>query len=175
MDLALALVKEDLGHEVAMEIAQLLVMFLKRPGGQPQISSTLAVQAAASGPLLGIVDWIVAHLGEDLRIEVLAARASMSSRNFARTFLRQIGLTPAKFVEAARLERACSCLTFGSGSLKEIAAACGFGSDEQMRRAFLRVFRVPPEHYREAQCLPNRLIRTGSNEAGGTAFRVRTA
>lgn len=149
MDLALALVEEDWGHQVALATARTLVVFLKRPGGQSQFSQPLRAQGAASGPLGGLTEWILNHLTSDLSVESLAARAGMSPRNFARVFTRELGTTPARFVEALRVEQARSRLEEGRESLKEIAYGCGFGSDERMRRAFLRAFRVTPEDYRQ--------------------------
>ncbi|MDI1484533.1 GlxA family transcriptional regulator [Polyangium sp. y55x31] len=148
MDLALALVEDDLGHDVALSVARSLVLFLKRPGGQSQFSRPLLAQTAAAGPLQGLVEWLVRHLDADLRVEVLAKKAGMSARNFARTFTQSMQMTPAKFVEAARLEVARSCLEGGRASLKQIARECGFGTEERMRRAFQRNLRVTPEAYR---------------------------
>lgn len=149
MDLALALVEEDLGYDVALTVARALVLFLKRPGGQSQFSRPLFAQTAAAGPLQGVVEWIVRHLDADLRVEVLAQKAGMSARNFARAFTASMETTPAKFVEAARLEQARSCLEGGRASLKQIARECGFSSAERMRRAFQRTLRVTPEAYRQ--------------------------
>ena len=106
MDLALALVEEDHGRTLALDVARQLVLFLKRPGGQRQFSTVLAAQSAPEGALAGVSEWLLEHLGEDLRVERLAERAAMSPRNFARVFARELGTTPAKFVErAARRER----------------------------------------------------------------------
>ncbi|WP_437684034.1 GlxA family transcriptional regulator [Sorangium sp. So ce131] len=148
IDLALALVEEDLGYDVALEVARDLVVFLKRPGGQSQFSRPLLAQTVATGPLRGVIDWALRHLDADLRVEVLAEKAGMSPRNFARTFTRAMQMTPAKFVEAARLEQARSCLEGGRASIKQLARDCGFGTDERMRRAFQRALQVTPEDYR---------------------------
>ncbi|TKC92124.1 GlxA family transcriptional regulator [Polyangium fumosum] len=147
MDLALALVEEDLGHEVALAAARLLVMFLKRPGGQSQFSQPLSAQIGLTGRLGDVVDWIVNHLSADLRVEALAARAWMSPRTFARVFAAEVGTTPAKFVETCRLEQARAHLEMGSATMNEVAHASGFGSEERMRRAFQRALRVTPEDY----------------------------
>lgn len=149
IDLALALVEEDLGHALALEVARSMVVFLKRPGGQSQFSSHLAAQAVAPGPLRDLPEWIVANLGADLSVEALAARAGMSPRNFARVFRRETNLTPAKFVEHARLDAARSSLEDDGLGLDEVAGRCGFGSAEQMRRAFRRHLRVVPIDYRK--------------------------
>ncbi len=148
IDLALSLVEEDLGYDVALEVARDLVVFLKRPGGQSQFSRPLRAQTVATGPLRGVVDWVLRHLDADLRVEALAEKAGMSPRNFARTFTRDMQMTPAKFVEAARLEQARSCLEGGRASIKQLAGDCGFGTDERMRRAFQRALQVTPEDYR---------------------------
>ncbi|XXS80765.1 DJ-1/PfpI family protein [Sorangium sp. So ce176] len=148
IDLALSLVEEDLGYDVALKVARDLVVFLKRPGGQSQFSRPLLAQTVAAGPLQGVIDWALRHLDADLRVEALAGKAGMSPRNFARTFARAMQMTPAKFVEAARLEQARSCLEGGQASIKQLARDCGFGSDERMRRAFQRTLQVTPEDYR---------------------------
>ncbi|HTN91963.1 MAG TPA: DJ-1/PfpI family protein [Sorangium sp.] len=148
IDLALSLVEEDLGYDVALEAARGMVVFLKRPGGQSQFSRPLLAQTAAAGPLRRVIEWALRHLDADLRVEVLADKAGMSPRNFARTFARALQTTPAKFVEAARLEQARSCLEGGRASIKQLARDCGFGTDERMRRAFQRTLQVTPEEYR---------------------------
>ena len=148
MDLALALVEADLGGKLALEVARGLVLFLKRPGGQSQFSSHLAAQAIARGPLGDLPDWILEHLDEDLTVEHLAERAAMSPRNFARVFLRETGVTPAKFIERARIERARRTLEETRLSIDEVAGTCGFGSAERMRRTFRRHLRVVPQDYR---------------------------
>ncbi|XXU95222.1 DJ-1/PfpI family protein [Sorangium sp. So ce1153] len=149
IDLALSLVEEDLGYDVALEVARGMVVFLKRPGGQSQFSRPLLAQTAATGPLRRVIEWALRHLDADLRVEVLADKAGMSPRNFARTFARALQTTPAKFVEAARLEQARSCLEGGRASIKQLARDCGFGTDERMRRAFQRTLQVTPEEYRQ--------------------------
>ncbi|MBI3785465.1 MAG: GlxA family transcriptional regulator [Deltaproteobacteria bacterium] len=148
IDLALALVEEDLGHAVALQVARRLVVFLKRPGGQSQFSSHLEAQAVANGPLRDLREWIVEHLDSNLSVEALAARTAMSPRNFARVFLRQSGMTPAKYVERARLDAARRRLENEGLSLEEVADRCGFASAEHMRRTFLRHLRVVPMDYR---------------------------
>ncbi|WP_437296612.1 GlxA family transcriptional regulator [Sorangium sp. So ce426] len=148
IDLALSMVEEDLGYDMALQVARGLVVFLKRPGGQSQFSRPLLAQTVAAGSLRGVIDWVLRHLDADLRVEALAERAGMSPRNFARTFTRAMRMTPAKFVEAARLEQARSCLEGGRASMKQLARDCGFGTDERMRRAFQRALQVTPEDYR---------------------------
>ena len=149
IDLALAMVEEDLGHDLALAVARHLVVFLKRPGGQSQFSSHLAAQAASSaGPLRELPQWVLDHLAEDLSVESLAARAAMSPRNFARVFLREAGVTPAKYVERARLDAARRLLEDDGAGVEDVASHCGFSSAEHMRRTFLRHLRVVPVDYR---------------------------
>ncbi len=148
MDLALALVEEDLGRPLALQIARQLVLFLRRPGGQSQFSAQLATQLADREPLRELQAWIADHLAADLSVPTLAERAAMSPRNFARVFTRQVGLTPARFVERLRVEAARRRLEESPHGVDAVAAACGFGSAESMRKAFLRTLRVPPSAYR---------------------------
>ena len=148
MDLALALVEEDHGHEVALEVARELVLFLRRPGGQSQFSAQLATQAADREPLRELQTWIADHLDDDLSVPALAARVAMSPRNFARVFTREVGVTPARFVETARLEAARRRLAESRHGVDAVAAQCGFGTAESMRRSFVRHLRVPPTAYR---------------------------
>lgn len=148
MDLALALVEEDLGPEVALETARWLVLFLKRPGGQAQFSAQLGSQMAQRGPLRELQEWLPDHLGEDLSVPALARRACMSERNFARAFRGEVGLTPAAYVELARVESARIALETGEQPVEMIARQAGFGTVETMRRAFRRRVGVSPNGYR---------------------------
>jgi len=148
MDLALALVEEDLGRDVAMEAARWLVVFLQRPGGQAQFSAQLAAQAADRTPLRELQAWIPDHLDEDLSVPALARRACMSDRNFARAFRRETGMTPGAYVEAARVERARIALESGDLPVEIVAGQAGFGTVETMRRAFRRRVGVSPADYR---------------------------
>ncbi len=148
MDLALALVEDDLGREVALAAARQLVLFLKRPGGQSQFSAQLAAQEAEREPVRRLQTFIVEHPGADLRIPELARRAAMSPRNFARVFRDEIGTTPARFVTQVRVEAARRRIEDSREGMEEIAMACGFASAEVMRRAFLRTVRVSPAAYR---------------------------
>ena len=148
MDLALALVEEDLGAEVALAVARLLVVFLKRPGGQSQFSGPLAAQQAAIPALRELQGWIAGHLDEDLSVAALAERADLSERSFARCFRREVGVTPAAYVEALRVEHARTLLEDGASSLEAVARASGFASAEVLRRAFHRRFGVGPAAYR---------------------------
>jgi transcriptional regulator GlxA family with amidase domain len=159
IDLALALVEEDLGPETARRVARWLVMFIQRPGGQAQFSSHLGAITATRAPLRELQRWIADHLDEDLRVEALATRSAMSTRNFARAFRRETGMTPAAYVEAARVEAARQRLERSAEPVEQIAARTGFGTPETMRRAFARRVGVPPAEYRA------RFTRAASNQA----------
>ena len=148
MDLALALVEEDLGREVALETARWLVVFVKRPGGQAQFSAQLGAQMADRRPLRELQEWLPDNLDEDLSVPALANRASMSERNFARAWRDETGMTPAVYVEAARVERARIALDSGDLPVETIARETGFGTVETMRRAFRRRVGVSPAGYR---------------------------
>jgi transcriptional regulator GlxA family with amidase domain len=148
MDLALALVEEDFGRDAALWIARHLVLFLRRPGGQSQFSALLDLQAAEREPLRDLQAWVAEHLDEDLSVERLAGRVHMSARNFARVFRRQVGWTPARFVERLRVEAARRRLEESHAGLAQVARECGFGSADSMRRSFLRVLLVGPGDYR---------------------------
>src|SRR3954447_4569630 len=149
MDLALALVEEDLGPRAALEVARWLVLFVKRPGGQAQFSAQLASQSPAREPLRELQAWMADHLADDLSVPALAARACMSERNFARAFKAETGRTPAVYVEALRVERARLALESGGEPIEAVARRCGFGTVETLRRAFARRPRVSPGAYRD--------------------------
>lgn len=157
IDLALALVADDLGEDIARRVAQDMVVYYRRPGGQSQFS-TLADLGGDAGPFAGLLDWVRTRLDQPLTIEVLAAEAAMSPRNFSRAFARAMGMTPAKAVERLRLEHARERVEDSDEPIERIAAAMGFNDPERMRRAFLRAFGQPPQAMR-------RLARHGG--AGG--------
>jgi len=148
MDLALALVEEDYGPTVALDIARWLVIFLKRPGGQAQFSAQLAGQAAGRGDLRDLQSWIADHLAEPLAVPALARRVGMSVRNFARAFRREVGVSPAAYVENVRVEAARNALASTRRSIAEIARDVGFGTIETMERAFRRTVKIAPRDYR---------------------------
>jgi transcriptional regulator GlxA family with amidase domain len=148
MDLALALVEEDLGARLALDVARYLVLFVKRPGGQAQFSAQLAAQSAERAPLRELQAWMADHLDADLSVAALAARACMSERNFARAFKAETGMTPAVYVEALRVERARLALEGGAVAIDAVARRCGFGTPETLRRAFARRLGVSPSDYR---------------------------
>lgn len=148
MDLALAMVEEDHGRDVALTVARRLVLFLKRPGGQSQFSVRLEAQRSEQSVIGEVQQWILEHPEGDLGVEVLAHRAALSPRHFARVFVRETGTTPARFVERARIESARRLLEETTDGLDAIAGTCGFGSVETLRRSFLRQLRVRPTEYR---------------------------
>jgi len=148
MDLALALVEEDLGSPVALKVARELVLYLRRAGGQSQFSTALSLQASDRKQIEEIRSWALDNLKQDLAVEKLAAKAGMSPRNFARVFLQDTGTTPARFVERLRVEAARRRLEESGDKLEKIANDCGFGSPQSLRRSFLRVLHVPPNDYR---------------------------
>lgn len=148
MDLALALVREDLGADVALAVARRHVLFLMRPGGQSQFSAHLEPEAFAKGRLAPLLRWIPEHIGDDLDVPALARRANMSERSFARIFTRETGETPARYVERARLDAARRLLTGTDLPHARVAERSGFGSEERMRRAFQRQLKVSPAAFR---------------------------
>lgn len=149
IDLALALVERDCGIGLARDIACELVMFLRRPGGQSQFSSYLRAPVDDDGRIASLQQWIADHLHEDLRVERLAQRVSMSPRHFARVFRQRMGLTPARFVRRCRVEAVRNALQGADTPLAQLADRFGFGTTEQLRRAFQRAYGVPPAHYRQ--------------------------
>ncbi|MDB6165360.1 MAG: AraC family transcriptional regulator, partial [Lacunisphaera sp.] len=148
IDLTLALIEEDFGHRVAIETARQLVMFMKRAGGQSQFSVPLEAQAVDAGTFVELHAWVAGHLTSDLRVERLAEQAGMSPRTFARAYVAQCGRTPAKMVEAMRLESACRALEETSLPLKTIAEGSGYLEEQNLRRVFLRKLGVTPAQYR---------------------------
>jgi transcriptional regulator GlxA family with amidase domain len=147
IDLALALVEEDLGRAVALAVARYLVVFLKRPGGQAQFSTTLALQSA-DDKFGALHDWINSHLASDLSLSALAVQAGMSERSFSRHYAEATGQTPARAIELLRVEAARHLLSESRQPIKRIAQRCGFGSEETLRRSFLRLLAVTPQDYR---------------------------
>jgi len=148
MDLALALVEDDLGREVALAVARRLVLFLRRPGNQAQFSAQLSAQLAQRDDVREVQRWIAEHPESDLSVGSLAARAQTSERSFARWFAHEVGVTPGRYVEQVRVEAARRLLEETDGSVALIARSCGFGSAETMRRSFLRALRIGPTEYR---------------------------
>ncbi len=147
IDLALALVEEDVGRSLALAVARHLVMFLKRPGGQAQFSMVLSLQGAEDrfGALHG---WMEGCLTEDLSLPVLAQKAGMSERSFSRRYVEATGITPARAVERLRIEAARRLLSDTRLPVKRVASRCGFGSEETLRRSFSRLLAATPQEYR---------------------------
>ncbi len=148
IDLALALVEEDHGRDLALEIARALVVFLRRPANQAQFSTQLAAQTARSEPLSEVQRWIAEHPGADLSVPALASRARLSPRHFARAFRTETGLTPGRYVERVRVEHARRLLEDTTGGVEEISRSSGYGTPEAMRRAFLKTIGTSPAEYR---------------------------
>jgi transcriptional regulator GlxA family with amidase domain len=149
MDMALAMVEEDCGRPVALAVAQALVMFFKRPGGQSQFSRHLAAQHTRDERLGELELWMLDHLDRPLTVPELASRASMSPRHFARRFTAEVGSTPAEYVAQARVDAARRLLEETKLSLKEVAARCGFNEEQNLRRAFVKRLKVTPTDYRQ--------------------------
>ena len=148
IDLALALVEDDLGRETALDIARHLVVFLRRPGNQAQFSTQLAAQLANRAPLRDVQQWIADHPAADLSVPALASLASLSPRQFARAFAAEVGMTPGRYVDRVRLETARRRLEDTADGVEQTARACGYGTSEAMRRAFIRTLGVSPGEYR---------------------------
>ncbi len=181
MDLALALVEEDLGHRVALAVARELVLFLRRPGGQSQFSAALASQGGGgerdpAAALRELPAWIAGRLEQPLAVATLARQVGLSPRQFARVFAGSFGTTPARLVERLRVEAARRRLEEKpTEGLPSVAARCGFGSEETLRRAFRRALRVPPGRYRErfTTAVPRPPEEVGAFAGGGPRAQLR--
>jgi len=149
MDLSLALIEEDHGSRLALEVARDFVLYLRRPGGQAQFSAALSMQSTDRDPFQDLVPWVLDNLKKPLSVSALAEQVSMSPRNFARVFTKEMRTTPALFVERLRVDAARRRLEESRRSLKAIAAECGFNSVGSMRSAFQRRLGAPPGQYRE--------------------------
>ncbi|THA33355.1 GlxA family transcriptional regulator [Streptomyces sp. A1277] len=148
IDLALALVEEDHGRDVALTVARHLVVFLRRPGSQSQFSAQLSAQTARREPLREVQHWITEHPAADLSVDALAARARLSPRHFARAFRTETGTTPGRYVDQVRLEQARRLLEDTTDGVAGIARSCGYGTPEAMRRAFVKALGTAPAEYR---------------------------
>lgn len=148
MDLTLALVEADHGAALALAVARMLVMYMRRPGGQGQFSAPLAAQAASQPGLRDLAAWARENLAADLSVGSLARRAGMSERHFARVFRAETGETPARWVEQLRLEAARAALESGDASVQAVAHAVGFNHVETLDRAFRRSLDLSPRAYR---------------------------
>ncbi|WP_332877395.1 GlxA family transcriptional regulator [Massilia sp. S19_KUP03_FR1] len=149
MDLALALVEQDYGRELALEVATEMVVYLKRPGGQSQFSAHLLSERTTKPNIRDVQSWILENLHEKLSVAQLAAKAMMSERHFARVFQQEAGLSTQAFIEASRLERATQLLAEVALPLKSVAARAGFSDEAHMRRVFLKKMGIAPKVYRE--------------------------
>lgn len=148
MDMSLALVEEDVGSAVALQVARELVLYLRRPGGQSQFSAALSLQACEKRPLRELGAWVLENLTGDISVEALSEHVAMSPRNFARVIRKEMNTTPAKFVETLRLDAARRRLQESRASLEEVATTCGFRNCDAMRTTFKRVLQVTPGEYR---------------------------
>jgi len=148
MDLALALVEEDHGSRLALQVARNLVLYLRRPGGQSQFSAALSLQLTDRKPLRELEAWVLDNLHKPVTVPLLAQRVAMSPRNFARVFTKEMKTTPAKFVERLRVEAARRRLEESHNSMEMIAGECGFGNVNSMRNVFQRTLKIAPGQYR---------------------------
>lgn len=149
IDLALALVEADLGRAMALAVARRLVMFLRRPGGQAQFSALLMPEPSRVPRLAALLDWIPAHLGDDLSLDALAEQAHMAPRSLSRLFVRELGMGPGRYVERIRLEAARVLLQDAQASIGCVARLTGFGHPENLRRTFHKHLSVSPQDYAE--------------------------
>ena len=175
INLALSLVEEDHGRELALSVARTLVVPALRSGGQTQFSVQLAAQFTSERGIRAAQQWMIDNPQADLSVDACARRAAMSQRNFARVFTREVGVTPAVWVEEMRVERARALLVDTDRGIEGIAASCGFGAAETMRRAFLRRVHEPPSAYRERFRIHNRgrFVMSGVRGAPGELRLVR--
>jgi transcriptional regulator GlxA family with amidase domain len=174
IDLALAFVEEDLGRPAALAMAQWLVLYVRRTGGQVQLSRLLEAQATWTSRFDRLQEWILEHLTDDLNVETLAGAAGMSPRHFARVFHGEKGVTPARFVERLRVEAAARMLLESDAGLKEIAAACGFGGADSMSRSFVRVTGQSPREFADSRRGPQEPGQAERPAAKKAAARARS-
>ncbi|OHC65381.1 MAG: transcriptional regulator, partial [Pseudomonadales bacterium RIFCSPLOWO2_02_FULL_63_210] len=149
IDLALALIEADLGRVTALAVARRLVMFLRRPGGQAQFSALLTPEPSRVPRLAALLEWIPAHLSDDLSLEALAAQAHMTPRTLSRVFVQELGMGPGRYVERIRLEAARHLLQDAQASISTVARLTGFGHPENLRRTFHKHLSVSPQEYAE--------------------------
>jgi transcriptional regulator GlxA family with amidase domain len=149
LDQSLALVQEDFGKDVAMSVAHRKVMFLRRTGGESQVSTHLAAQMIGHEALATLAAWILANTAKDITAEMLAEQSAMSPRTLSRLFARELGMTPAGFIERARVEVARRLLEESDMRIDAIARKTGLGTEERLRRTFQRVLGMTPREYHE--------------------------
>ena len=156
LDLTLSFIEADVGADVAREVARQLVTYLQRPGNQAQMSMFTAAPAARNSLVQDTIDHVAGHLADDLSAAVLAERAGVSERHLTRLFLREVEVTPGRFVRRARTEAAAHLLTTTDLTMEAVASRCGFGTPETLRQAFQSRYGVSPSHYRttQARCAP---------------------
>ncbi len=148
IDLALALLEDDYGADIAIEVARILLLYRRRPGNQSQFSTPLALQTKVGKRFRKLIDWIETHLDQDLTVERLAEQVHMSPRTFARVFPSETGISPGRFIEQLRIDCARELLESGTEGLEYIALESGFGREERLRRAFQRRLGISPAQYR---------------------------
>ena len=163
IDLALAMIEEDYGSDVALNAAREMVVYLKRSGGQEQYSEPLRFQVESKDPIAALGPWVRGHLRQDLSVDALAQRASLSPRQFSRRFFRAFKQTPAHYVENLRLAEAQRRLTSTASPIESVASSVGFGSADSFRRAFERRFGLPPTVYRRRFSGQARRVRPRSS------------
>lgn len=149
VDLALAFVESDFGHDMALQVAQDLVIFLKRPGGQSQFSANLKTQMTQSPGMRLVQEWVLNNIDKKIGISLMANQASMSLRHFTRTFHKDVGMCPSEFLEKARIDKARRLLSESKLPMKSIAFKCGFSTTDQMRISFRKHLSVTPTEYRK--------------------------
>ncbi|MBB3211827.1 transcriptional regulator GlxA family with amidase domain [Herbaspirillum sp. Sphag1AN] len=150
IDLALHLLREDKGAEVALNVAKRLVVVMQRAGGQSQFSPYLTSFADSTSPIAEAQRHVLSNLQHTLSVTDLALVANMSVRSFSRSFAKEVGMTPAEFVQRARIDAARAQLENSDAPVKAVAYACGFGDTNRMRNAFMRSLGVSPQHYRQS-------------------------
>lgn len=149
VDLALAFVEEDYGHDLALKVARDLVIFLKRPGGQSQFSANLTAQMTQAPIIRSVQEWALENIQQKIGVGLMASRAAMSTRTFTRTFHREVGVCPSEFLERARIDLARRLLSEGDLPVKSVAFKCGFSTADQMRVGFRKYLAVTPKEYRD--------------------------
>lgn len=149
VDLALAFVEADYGHELALQVARDLVIFLKRPGGQSQFSANLTSQMTQSSGMRAVQEWVLENLEQRITVAIMAEQAAVSQRHFRRIFTREVGMSPMEFVERARIDKARRLLSESDLPLKSVAFRCGFATTDQMRLGFRKFLGISPKEHRE--------------------------